>query len=48
MDRIEENVRRLLNGEELQESQEFCDFSLEAQNEATGKNFDNIFFLYYH
>ncbi|KAF4522143.1 hypothetical protein B566_EDAN012605 [Ephemera danica] len=35
MDRIEENVKRLINGEELEESQEFCDFTLEAQNEAT-------------
>ncbi|XP_059490131.1 8-oxo-dGDP phosphatase NUDT18-like [Neocloeon triangulifer] len=35
MDRIEDNVKRLLNGDALKESQEFCDFTLEAQNEAT-------------
>jgi hypothetical protein len=36
MDRIEDNVKRLLNGDAMKETQEFCDFTLEAQNEATG------------
>jgi hypothetical protein len=36
MDRVEENVRRLLNGQALEDCQDLCDFTLEEQNEATG------------
>lgn len=37
MDSIEENVRLLLQGKSIDESQEFCDFTLEDQNELTGE-----------
>lgn len=36
MDRIEENIRRLLDGRALEDSQDLCDFTLEEQNEAAG------------
>lgn len=36
MDRVEENVRRLLDGRALEDSHDLCDFTLEEQNEATG------------
>jgi hypothetical protein len=36
MDRVEENIRRLLDGRALEDSQDLCDFTLEEQNEATG------------
>ncbi|XP_063225629.1 8-oxo-dGDP phosphatase NUDT18 [Bacillus rossius redtenbacheri] len=35
MDGIEANVRRVLSGQALGDSEEFCDFTLEEQNEAT-------------
>ncbi|XP_066999783.1 8-oxo-dGDP phosphatase NUDT18 isoform X2 [Anabrus simplex] len=35
MDKVEENIRRLLDGQAIDDGQEFCDFSLEEQNEAT-------------
>lgn len=36
MDRVEENIRRLLDGRALEDSHDLCDFTLEEQNEATG------------
>ena len=36
METIEKNVSLLLNGQDAEESQEFCDFTLEDQNEAAG------------
>ncbi|XP_068219935.1 8-oxo-dGDP phosphatase NUDT18 isoform X2 [Palaemon carinicauda] len=35
MDSIEENIGLLLQGKDIEESQEFCDFTLEDQNEVT-------------
>ncbi|KAG0711971.1 8-oxo-dGDP phosphatase NUDT18 [Chionoecetes opilio] len=35
MDSIEENIRLLLQGKEIEESQDFCDFTLQDQNEVT-------------
>ncbi|CAL4133525.1 unnamed protein product [Meganyctiphanes norvegica] len=35
MDSIEGNIKLLLQGKPIEESQEFCDFSLEDQNEVT-------------
>nr|CAD7259559.1 unnamed protein product [Timema shepardi] len=35
MDKIEENVRRLLDGLAHGDSEDFCDFTIEEQNEAT-------------
>ena len=37
MDSIEGNIRLLLQGKEVEESQDFCDFTLQDQNEVTGK-----------
>lgn len=37
MEQVEANIRKLLAGEILEEDDELCDFSLAAQNEATGK-----------
>jgi hypothetical protein len=45
MDRIEDNVKRLLNGDAMKETQEFCDFTLEAQNEATGIHIFVVYLL---
>jgi len=36
MDRVEENIRHLLDGQALEDSHDLCDFTLEEQNEATG------------
>ena len=36
MDRVEENIRCLLDGRALEDSHDLCDFTLEEQNEATG------------
>jgi hypothetical protein len=36
MDRVEENIRLLLDGRALEDSQDLCDFTLEEQNEAIG------------
>jgi hypothetical protein len=36
MDRVEENIRRLLDGLALEDSEDLCDFTLEEQNEAIG------------
>lgn len=36
MDGVEENIKRLLDGQALEDCQELCDFTLEEQNEATG------------
>ena len=36
MDSIESNIRLILDGKTVDEGQEFCDFSLEAQNQVTG------------
>ncbi|MPC15466.1 hypothetical protein E2C01_008257 [Portunus trituberculatus] len=38
MDSIEGNIRLLLQGKEVEESQDFCDFTLQDQNEVTGRN----------
>nr|XP_027209633.1 8-oxo-dGDP phosphatase NUDT18-like [Penaeus vannamei] len=38
MDSIEGNIKLLLQGKEIEESQEFCDFTLDDQNEVTGSN----------
>lgn len=46
MDRIEDNVKRLLNGDAMKETQEFCDFTLEAQNEATGIHISVLLIFY--
>ena len=46
MDRIEDNVKRLLNGDAMKETQEFCDFTLEAQNEATGIQISVAYLLF--
>ncbi|PSN38062.1 hypothetical protein C0J52_16683 [Blattella germanica] len=35
MDRVEDNIRKLLDGRALDNCQDLCDFSLEEQNEAT-------------
>ncbi|XP_047500922.1 8-oxo-dGDP phosphatase NUDT18-like [Penaeus chinensis] len=35
MDSIEGNIKLLLQGKEIEESQEFCDFTLDDQNEVT-------------
>ncbi|XP_069696563.1 8-oxo-dGDP phosphatase NUDT18-like isoform X2 [Periplaneta americana] len=35
MDRVEENIRRILDGRAVEESQDLCDFTLKDQNEAT-------------
>ncbi|GFG35121.1 hypothetical protein Cfor_09609 [Coptotermes formosanus] len=35
MDRVEENIRRLLDGRALEDPHDLCDFTLEEQNEAT-------------
>ncbi|KAK7063054.1 putative Nudix hydrolase [Halocaridina rubra] len=35
MDSIEENIKLILQGKDIEESQEFCDFTLEDQNEVT-------------
>ena len=37
MDRVEDNIRKLLDGRPLDNCQDLCDFTLEEQNEATGK-----------
>jgi len=37
METIEKNVNLLLNGQDAEEVQDFCDFTLEDQNEAAGK-----------
>lgn len=37
MDSIEGNIKLLLQGKEIEESQEFCDFTLDDQNEVTGQ-----------
>lgn len=37
MDSIEGNIRLLLQGKEIEESQDFCDFTLQDQNEVTGR-----------
>lgn len=37
MDSIEDNVKLLMQGKSVEESQEFCDFTLEDQNDLTGK-----------
>lgn len=36
MEVIEENIKFLLQGGAVDENQEYCDFSLEEQNEANG------------
>jgi hypothetical protein len=36
MDRVEENIRRLLDGRAIEDSGDLCDFTLEEQNEAIG------------
>ena len=36
MDTIEKNVIHLLDGKDAEETQDFCDFTLEDQNEAAG------------
>lgn len=36
MERVEENIRRLLDGRAVEDCQDLCDFTLEEQNEATG------------
>lgn len=43
MDTIERNVALLLSGKDAEEAQDFCDFTLEDQNEAAGKFYLNIF-----
>ncbi|KAJ9591872.1 hypothetical protein L9F63_001595, partial [Diploptera punctata] len=35
MDRVEENIRKVLDGRALDNCQDLCDFTLEEQNEAT-------------
>lgn len=42
MDTIETNLRALLSGTSINDSLELCDFTLAAQNEATGKSFITI------
>lgn len=37
MENIEKNVVLLLNGKDAEEPQDFCDFTLEDQNEAASK-----------
>lgn len=37
MDRVEENLTLLLKGHPFDDNNGFCDFSLEEQNEASGK-----------
>ncbi|XP_050735162.1 8-oxo-dGDP phosphatase NUDT18-like isoform X3 [Eriocheir sinensis] len=37
MDSIEGNIKLLLQGKEIEESQDFCDFTLQDQNEVTAK-----------
>ena len=39
MENIEKNVVLLLNGKDAEESQDFCDFTLEDQNEAASIQF---------
>lgn len=36
MEIIEENIKLLLQGGAVEEPQEYCDFTLEEQNEANG------------
>ncbi len=36
METIEKNVILLLDGKDAEEAQDFCDFTLEDQNEAAG------------
>jgi hypothetical protein len=36
MDRVEGNIRRMLDGQSVDDCQDLCDFTLEEQNEATG------------
>jgi hypothetical protein len=36
MEQVEANIRKLLSGDILDEDDGLCDFSLAAQNEATG------------
>ena len=37
MDSVEENIRSLLQGDGSDEPDNYCDFSLDDQNEVTGK-----------
>jgi hypothetical protein len=37
MDTVEDNLVRILQGDPVQESEEFCDFSLQDQNQILGE-----------
>lgn len=42
MEIIEENIKLLLQGGAVEEPQEYCDFTLEEQNEANGLLIEKI------
>lgn len=46
MESIEKNVILLLNGKDAEELQDFCDFTLEDQNEAASKILGHSYFEY--
>lgn len=48
MEQAEASIRKLLSGESLDEDDELCDFTLAAQNEATGELSSNVTLLNEH
>ncbi len=47
METIEKNVVLLLNGKDAEEPQDFCDFTLEDQNEAASKFLLLLLFVFF-
>lgn len=46
METINPNLILLLNGQDIEEAQDYCDFSLEEQNEIAGKCTTLLLFHY--